>query len=123
MKSFIYSFSFFVAILSCHRKTTNQNFAAEQAIPLCIQQRIDSIKQHPAGNPAAEINEYSYKNQTVYLISAPCCDQYSIAVDSVCNYVCAPSGGFTGRGDGKCVDFLEKAKFVQLVWKDERAKK
>ena len=123
MKSFIYSFSFFVAILSCHRKTTPETLAAIPTIPVCIQQKIDSIKQQPVWNPPAEINEYFYKDRTVYLISAPCCDQFSIAVDSNCNYVCAPSGGFTGRGDRKCVDFLEKAKYVQLIWKDERGKK
>ncbi len=123
MKFFIYSYFIWVAILSCHRQTAAQPFASVPGIPVCIQQKIDSMKQQAVWNPPAEINEYFYADKNVYLISAPCCDFFSIAVDNDCNYVCAPAGGFTGKGDRKCVDFLEKAKHVRLVWKDERKRK
>jgi hypothetical protein len=92
----------------------------ESGTPVCIQTKIDSIKNLPKWNPPAEVNEYSYNNKTVYLFSSNCCDQYNIAYDAACNYVCAPSGGFTGKGDGKCPDFESSAKFVRLVWKDDR---
>ncbi len=124
MKLFIYFLTTYMAILSCHRKmATEASAAGVPGIPLCIQQKIDSIKQQPVWNPPAEIHEYNYGGRKVYLISANCCDFFSIAIDSNCNYVCAPSGGFTGKGDRKCSDFFEKAKHVRLVWKDERAGK
>jgi hypothetical protein len=89
-------------------------------IPTCIQQQVDSIKAQPKWNPPAEIDEYVYDGRTVYVVSAPCCDIYNKVVDANCNYLCAPSGGITGKGDGKCKDFQQQAKFVKVVWKDER---
>ena len=52
--------------------------------------------------------------------SSPCCDQYNNLYDSDCNLICAPSGGYTGKGDQKCLDFFDKAKHVKLIWKDDR---
>lgn len=88
-------------------------------IPACIQGKIDRIKNEPKWNPPAEVNEYLYNGQHVYLFTANCCDQYHILYDANCTILCAPSGGFTGKGDGKCPDFAEKAKHLRLVWKDE----
>ena len=99
---------------TCHK-------AQESAtIPSCIQQKIDEIKAQPKWNPPAEVNEYLYNDKHVYLFSSPCCDQYNMLYSEDCTPLCAPSGGFTGRGDGKCADFNEKAKKLRLVWKDER---
>ena len=122
MKLSIYLFAVAI-VFSCQRKIPSKASVAAAGIPLCIAQKIDSIKQQPVWNPPAEINEYNYREGKVYLISANCCDLYIIAVDSNCSYVCAPSGGFTGKGDRKCSDFSEKAKLVRLIWKDERGRK
>jgi hypothetical protein len=92
-------------------------------MPECLQKKIDSIKQQPVSNPPTEIHKYDYKGATVYLFSANCCDGFNAAFDENCNYICAPSGGFTGKGDGKCNDFDEQAKLVTLVWKDARERK
>ena len=89
-------------------------------IPECIQQRIEEIKKQPKWNPPAEINEYSYNGQTVYLVSADCCDQYDVLLDSKCNKICSPGGGIGGNGDGKCEDFYKKATNKKLIWKDDR---
>jgi len=123
MKFFIYFFVITIVIFTCHRTMLTETFTAASGIPSCIQEKIDSIKKLPSWNPPAEINEYEYGERNIYLISANCCDNYSIAVDSNCNYVCAPSGGFTGKGDRKCSDFAVNAKLVRLVWKDERGRK
>ena len=123
MKFLLYYCAVWSGILACQRKMPPEALAITQSIPACIQQKIDSIKQLPVWNPPAEVYEYSYGERTVFLFSADCCDRPSTAVDSNCNYVCAPSGGFTGKGDRKCVDFFEKAKLVRLVWKDERVRK
>ena len=89
-------------------------------IPSCIQQKIDQIKAVPKWNPPAEVNEYIYQGKHLYLFSADCCDQFNQLYDSSCTYICAPSGGITGKGDGKCSDFSTAAQFVKLVWKDPR---
>ncbi len=104
---------FLFAANSCNSKMVASS-------PSCIQQKIDQIKKQPKWNPPAQIDEYLYNGKKVYLISADCCDQYITLVDENCNYICAPSGGITGKGDGKCTDFNEKATFVKQVWKDDR---
>ena len=86
----------------------------------CIKGKIDDIKAQPKWNPPAEIKEYEYNGQKVYLFSSNCCDQYNVVYDKNCNMICAPSGGFAGGGDGKCKDFFEVAKFIRVVWKDQR---
>ncbi|MEJ7737844.1 MAG: hypothetical protein WKF97_10495 [Chitinophagaceae bacterium] len=88
--------------------------------PSCVKIQIEQLKNQAKRNPAAEINEYIYKGRKVFLISAECCDQYNKLIDAKCNYICAPSGGLTGKGDGKCTDFLENAKHSRLIWKDPR---
>ncbi len=90
--------------------------------PACVLQRIEAIKMQPLWNPAAEVNQYTYNGKTVYGISSNCCDQYNVVIDENCNTICAPSGGITGGGNGRCADFSEKAKLVRLVWKDDRTK-
>jgi len=88
-----------------------------EAIPACVQKLIDeAAKANPPATPLA-VDEYSYKGKKVYLFTADCCDFYNIAYDENCNPLCAPSGGFTGGGDGKCPDFDATAKKVKAVWK------
>lgn len=93
---------------------------AKPGLPDCIQSQIDAIRKQPKWNPPAEVNEYIFEGRTVYLFSSPCCDQHNKLYDIDCNYICAPSGGYTGRGDEKCTSFNEEAKHVRLVWKDDR---
>src|SRR5512138_2141338 len=38
----------------------------------------------------------------LYLIRSPCCDLFDYLYTPEGRTFCAPSGGFTGRGDGKC---------------------
>lgn len=89
-------------------------------LPGCLKNKIEQIKNEKKWNPPAQIHEYVYNGRTVYLISADCCDQYDTLIDSNCNYICAPSGGIANTGDGKCTDFYKTAKYVRVVWKDER---
>lgn len=91
------------------------------ALPSCFQKIIaDQEKEVPPNGPE-RIEEYLYNGKTVYLLTAPCCDQYNTLYDDACQMLCAPTGGFSGRGDGKCPDFAKTAKLVKLVWtKTER---
>jgi hypothetical protein len=138
MQFFIPSIFLGLLAFSCNRKMpakssplTSVDSAQEivvssapgKKIPACIASKIDSIKARPVWNPPAEIHEYEYNGRKMYVLSAPCCDFFTTAVDETCNYVCAPAGGFTGRGDGKCSDFFKVGKHLGLIWKDERERK
>ena len=106
-----------LAIPVINEQCNNKN---KKVIPACILEKIEAIKKETKWNPPAEINEYEFEGKTAYLITSNCCDQYNSLVDSNCNVICAPSGGLTGKGDGKCNDFAQTAKHVKLIWKDER---
>ncbi|WP_230471100.1 DUF6970 domain-containing protein [Hymenobacter jejuensis] len=85
-----------------------------------VERKIEELKAKPKQNPAAEVYEYTYKGQKVYLISSDCCDQYNLLYDQCMTTICAPSGGFSGAGDGRCADFYDKATDKRLVWRDNR---
>jgi hypothetical protein len=114
MKSYIFTIAVLLLVAAqTHKKEDNK-------IPLCIQQKIEEIKQQPRWTPPAEVHEYTYNGKRVFYFSSNCCDQYNMVFDEKCDFICAPSGGMTGKGDGKCADFSTKAQYVKLIWKDDR---
>lgn len=83
--------------------------------------KIAELQAKPKGNPAYSIWAYSWNGQRVYLVSeATCCDQFSTLYDECFEPLCAPSGGISGKGDGRCPDFQQQATNQQLVWRDPR---
>ncbi|CAF0851711.1 unnamed protein product [Rotaria sordida] len=77
---------------------------------------IDDSKATPQFSPFLRIDNYLYNGKMAYLVTSNCCDQFNPLYDGECNQICAPSGGFTGRGDGNCPDFDETAKQLGNVW-------
>ena len=114
MKSVLFTLVIFLTIAAqkCKKET-------DALIPVCIQEKIDQIKKEPRWNPPAEVYEYSYNGKMVFYFTSNCCDQFNIVYDEKCNYICAPDGGISGKGDMKCSDFAKNATKVKLVWKDE----
>ncbi len=101
MKTFLIAICL-IGLNSCEKnKSTN-------SIPSCIQDKIDELKNKPKYNPPAKVIQYNYNGKTVYYITSDGCDQFNNLFDSNCNLICAPDGGFTGHGDGKCSDFENK---------------
>lgn len=102
------SFLIMGAVLSC------ESITIAPSAPDCLKKLIRTSKPQPK-----EISSYLYNGKTVYLVIPDCCDQYISLYDERCNFICAPSGGFTGKGDGKCTDFYDKATDGKLVWRKE----
>jgi hypothetical protein len=95
--------------------------ATQSLNPAWVDKLIQQFESDPVGNPAQSIWSYEYNGQVVYYIPPQCCDQYSMLYDTSGIAICAPDGGFTGKGDGKCPDFLSKRTNENLVWKDSRS--
>ena len=55
-----------------------------------------------------------YAGGPAYFIASPCCDKYDYFYDSRGVILCAPSGGFTGRGDGSCDEIFGAASAKDL---------
>lgn len=85
-----------------------------------IQTKITELQALPKGNPGYEVWQYTYQGHKVYLVTSSCCDDYTTLYDECLNVLCAPSGGFTGKGDGRCPEFYQLSADRQLVWRDPR---
>jgi hypothetical protein len=115
---FIKTFAAFATITSLSMSDCTKLDASNA--PSCIQKKIKEIQSENVRNPSGSIWQYEYNGQTVYYISSYCCDIQSQLFDSNCNLICSPDGGFLGKGDGKCPDFLTNRKNEKLIWKDDR---
>ena len=83
---------------------------------------VATFEKDPVGNPPQSIYQYLYNGEIVYYVPPQCCDQFSTLYDANGKVICAPDGGFTGRGDGKCSDFFQERKNEKLIWKDSRTR-
>src|SRR5688572_9818910 len=110
----------FILIALALAVINSNNCKGKKRVPDSVQKRIEQIKLQPRWNPPAEVNEYTYQGKRVFLFTSDCCDRYIELYDDQCQYLCAPSGGFTGKGDNKCERFYQEATHVRLVWKDDR---
>ena len=104
-----------IGIFSC-----TKNVLQTTQVPLCIQQKIETFKSEPKGNPPQSVIQYIYHEKKVFYIPAQCCDQYSNVFDDKCNLLGHPNGGFTGKGDGTPVNFFEDARDAKIIWNDNR---
>lgn len=88
--------------------------------PKWLDDRIQKLLEDEPVKPRLRITSYQYRGQTVYYETVRCCDQYTTLYDAKGNVLCAPDGGITGRGDGRCPDFEKNRSAEQLVWQDPR---
>jgi hypothetical protein len=88
--------------------------------PKWVQDLVSTYEKAPVGNPPQSIWQYEYKDQTVYYVPPQCCDQFSTLYAVSGEVICAPDGGFTGQGDGRCSDFSRERKNEKLIWQDPR---
>lgn len=105
----------FLAVTGCSQPAQSQN-------PPWVDQLINKFQSQPVGNPPQSIWQYEYQGQIVYYVPPQCCDQASTLYDANGNVICAPDGGFTGRGDGRCPDFETARTNKTLVWQDTRTR-
>ncbi|MEK7652954.1 MAG: hypothetical protein AAB358_00500 [Patescibacteria group bacterium] len=101
---------------------TTQLLTKNQSEPTWIKTLIDTKKNSPLENPPSTIRKCTYQNKIVYYVSSPCCDQYNYLYDDNNKVICAPDGGFTGNGNGKCSDFSLDKNNCELIWQDSRSK-
>ena len=105
-----------ISLLSLHSQQCNKQATA----PECIVDLIEVAENNPVQSPPLSVFQYDYLGKNVYYISSPCCDQFNYVLDDHCEKICAPGGGFTGKGDGRCNDFFSVATGKTLIWQDER---
>ena len=71
-----------------------------------VKQQIAAYDE-PTNETASHVTrKVIYAGKPAYLIPSPCCDRFDYLYDSRGIILCAPSGGFGGRGDGSCPEVL-----------------
>ena len=93
---------------------------ATDEFPAWLARLIQKMESAPVANPPRTVWAYRYEGDSVYLVSSDCCDMMELLYDKSGRVLCAPSGGISGRGDGKCPDFEKQGKRERVVWKDRR---
>ena len=96
--------------------------STEPEVPGWVNELISEFKVQSLGNPPQSIWQYEYENKLVYFVPAQCCDQFSALYDDKGNLICAPDGGISGTGDGRCSDFFIQRKNEKLIWRDSRTR-
>ena len=91
--------------------------------PLWLKEKIAELEKQKPHQAKSIITEYIYNGKKVYYIPADCCDQLNPLCDETGKIICYPSGGFTGKGDSKCLDFKPTSTEGKIIWEDARQKK
>lgn len=89
--------------------------AAEQTAPAWLAAKIKEFEG--SANPPDLVASYTYQGRLVYYVSPRCCDQYGLLFDSTGTELCAPDGGITGRGDGRCPEFIAQRSNEKILWR------
>ena len=80
------------------------------------------IREYIKENSPLWVSKCEYKNATVYYIPSSCCDQFNYLYNENGEKICAPDGGLTGNGDGRCSDFsIDDNQNCRFIWQDPDA--
>ena len=90
--------------------------------PAWVDTLIATFEAAPVANPPQRILRYRYRDEFVYYVPPTCCDRPSVLYDAKGTILCAPDGGITGRGDGKCADFRDRRSEESVIWSDARTR-
>lgn len=85
-------------------------------VPICVKEIIERERSYPNVTSPIYVSRYKYDSKTVYYLFSVCCDHLNNVVDEQCVVICAPNGGRSGAGDGKCPDFFIDATERQIIW-------
>ncbi|WP_299706333.1 hypothetical protein [uncultured Pontibacter sp.] len=85
-----------------------------------LSELVRELEQEPVANPPARVYRYLYNEQEVYYLTGRCCDIPGKLYDVEGNLLCEPDGGITGKGDGRCPDFVDVRTNETLIWEDKR---
>lgn len=80
---------------------------------------LKQIQAYESGQAPRSLDVASFHGpdgRIVYLITPLCCDRLHPLYDAEARYICAPTGGFSGQGDGRCPAWARLAS----LWRQAR---
>jgi hypothetical protein len=107
----------FLLVLALSAACATEQPVKSEPVPDWLAGLIQQLEHPPATNPPAFIARYDYHGQVVYYVAPRCCDIPSTLYDAVGTVLCAPDGGLTGAGDGRCPDFIAQKSNEKILWR------
>ena len=86
-------------------------------LPEWLRIRLADYDAQPGPAAPRAVFQVRYGDGVAYWVQAGCCDQLDPLIDARGVLLCYPSGGFTGRGDGKCPQALPPVADRREVWR------
>ena len=86
-------------------------------LPEWLRIRLADYDAQPRPAAPRAVFQVRYDDGVAYWVQAGCCDQLDPLIDARGVLLCYPSGGFTGRGDGKCPQALPSVTERREVWR------
>ena len=86
-------------------------------LPEWLRIRLADYDALPGPAAPRAVYEVPWRGGVAYYVQAGCCDQLDALVDANGVLLCHPTGGFTGRGDGKCLEELPTVAHRREVWR------
>ena len=86
-------------------------------LPQWLRIRLADYDAQTSPSAPRAVFQVAYGNGVSYYTLAGCCDQLDPLVDANGVLLCYPTGGYTGRGDGKCLGALPPAAQRREVWR------
>lgn len=96
--------------------STSRPSPSSTSLPEWLRVKIGQYEALPADRAPLGIWRITHNGQPAYYLYSPCCDQHNPLFSAGGKEVCNPSGGFTGRGDGKCPQPMDQGTKATLVW-------
>lgn len=108
--AFLRSAALAVAVLISACSSVDKPVAPEPESDFIVHDSLHAAEKVDAPALARMASYVGPDGQLVYLHMAPCCDQYNKVYNADGRYLCAPSGGFTGLGDGRCPAWVHQLR-------------
>jgi hypothetical protein len=118
MNAFLRIFS--SALLSFAVLSVRAQTGVPAGLPEWLKEQVHAYATAPLGAAPESVWQFDLEGKPVYYIPAPCCDQYDRLFAADGSFLCAPSGGLTGRGDRRCPGILPKRDEMKLIWQHPR---
>ena len=90
--------------------------SSSASLPEWLRIKIAQFEASPADRAPLGVWRITHNGQPAFYLLSPCCDQYNPLFSAKGSEICNPSGGFTGRGDGKCPKPMDQGTKAALVW-------
>lgn len=94
----------------------SQSSTSSTFLPEWLRTKIGQYEALPIDRAPLGIWRITRNGQPAYYVQSPCCDQFNPLYDAVGTEICSPSGGLTGRGDGKCPTPMDPGTAARKVW-------